>query len=146
MIGIIVTGHGGFATGLAKNVKMLSGVEVTAVDFTEDITPEVLDEKLANAIASFDALKNIVVFTDIPGGTPYNRAVTVSLTNPKVRVVAGTNTPMLLDAAIKNIADEEFDSTDELADAVMAMGKEGITKFVMPVLDNNDDFDDEDGI
>lgn len=146
MIGIIVTGHGGFATGLAKNVKMLSGVEVTAVDFTEDITPEQLDEKLAVAIASYDNLKNIVIFTDIPGGTPYNRSVTVSLANPKVRVIAGTNTPMLLSAAIKNIADEEFENTDELADAVIEEGKQGISKFVMPVLETNDDFDEEDGI
>jgi len=146
MIGIIVTGHGGFATGLAKNVKMLSGVEVNAIDFTEDITPEQLDEKLVAALDSYSDLKNLIVFTDIPGGTPYNRAVTVSLANPKVRVVAGTNTPMLLAAAIKNIADEEFDDTDELADGVIQEGIQGISKFVMPVLVSSELDDEEDGI
>lgn len=146
MIGIIVTGHGGFATGLAKNVKMLSGVEISAIDFSEDITPEELDQRLLQAIHEYATLKNIVIFTDIPGGTPYNRAVTVSLGDPRVSVVAGTNAPMLLDAAIKNLSDEEFENTAELANALMEMGKEGIKKFEMPTLNATDGLDEEDGI
>ena len=35
MVGIIVTGHGGFAAGMEKNVKMLAGAdtELAAMDF-----------------------------------------------------------------------------------------------------------------
>ena len=36
MVGVVVTGHGGFAAGMAANVKMLEGseAELTAVDFS----------------------------------------------------------------------------------------------------------------
>ncbi|MDO4198230.1 MAG: PTS sugar transporter subunit IIA [Erysipelotrichaceae bacterium] len=146
MIGIIVTGHGGFASGMAENVKMLSGVDVKAIDFKEGITPEELDVKIVEAISSLEDCANIVIFTDIPGGTPYNRSVMVSLNNPKVRIVAGTNVPMLLDAAIKNLSDSSYESTDELVDALMETAKEGVVKFVVPALNNNEEEDFEDGI
>ena len=48
MVGIIVTGHGGFAAGMEKNVKMLAGADtqLKAIDFMEGMTPEELSGKL----------------------------------------------------------------------------------------------------
>ena len=44
MTGIIITGHGNYATGMEANVKLLAGngVQLTAIDFTDTSTPEEL--------------------------------------------------------------------------------------------------------
>ena len=145
MFGIIVIGHGGFASGLAKNIKMLSGENITAIDFTEEITPEDLDKKILDAIETFNQLNQIIIFTDIPGGTPYNRSVMVGVSNPKIRIIAGTNVPMLLDAVLKNMNEMSFDNIDDLVKQLMDTAKEGIVKFEMPESIENKDAE-EDGI
>ena len=145
MFGIIVTGHGGFASGLAKNIKMLSGENITAIDFTEEITPEDLDKKILDAIETFNQLNQIIIFTDIPGGTPYNRSVMVGVSNPKIRIIAGTNVPMLLDEVLKNMNEMSFDNIDDLVKQLMDTAKEGIVKFEMPELIENNGAE-EDGI
>ena len=45
MVGVVVTGHGGFAAGMAANVKMLAGsdAEVKAVDFADGMDVEVFE-------------------------------------------------------------------------------------------------------
>ena len=64
MTGIIITGHGTFASGLSANIKMLAGnsIELTALDFTDQKPPEVLEEEIAVAIEKYDSSS---VFTDI---------------------------------------------------------------------------------
>ena len=55
MVGVVVTGHGGFAAGMAANVKMLAGsdAEVKAVDFADGMDVEVFERQLAEAIDSY---------------------------------------------------------------------------------------------
>lgn len=46
MVGVVVTGHGGFAAGMTANVKMLAGsdAEVKAVDFADGMDMEVFEK------------------------------------------------------------------------------------------------------
>ena len=55
MVGVVVTGHGGFAAGMAANVKMLAGsdAELKAVDFADGMDVEVFEKQLAKAIDSY---------------------------------------------------------------------------------------------
>ena len=55
MIGIVVTGHGGFAAGMFANVKMLAGddAELKAVDFADGMDIEAFEKQLAEAIDSY---------------------------------------------------------------------------------------------
>lgn len=48
MVGVVVTGHGGFAAGMTANVKMLAGsdAEVKAVDFADGMDVEVFEKQL----------------------------------------------------------------------------------------------------
>ena len=48
MVGVVVTGHGGFAAGMTANVKMLAGsdAEVKAVDFADGMDMEVFEKQL----------------------------------------------------------------------------------------------------
>ena len=91
MIGIIVTGHGGFAAGMEKNVKMLAGADaqLAAIDFMEGMTPEELSEKLNAQIGAYASCAHVLILTDLVGGTPYNCAATLSVEEPKIRVIGG---------------------------------------------------------
>ena len=74
MVGVVVTGHGGFAAGMAANVKMLAGsdAELKAVDFADGMDVEVFEKQLAEAIDSYADCEAVLVLADIAGGTPYN--------------------------------------------------------------------------
>ena len=138
MVGVVVTGHGGFAAGMAANVKMLAGsdAEVKAVDFAE--------KQLAEAIDSYADCAAVLVLADIAGGTPYNRAAGLSMTRPKVRVISGLNSSMLMDLCMRNITGDECPDVDALAADIMQTGHENIGKFVLEVPAQPQE--DEDGI
>ena len=138
MVGVVVTGHGGFAAGMAANVKMLAGsdAELKAV--------EVFEKQLAEAIDSYADCEAVLVLADIAGGTPYNRAAGLSMTRPKVRVISGLNSSMLMDLCMRNITGDECPDVDALAADIMQTGHENIGKFVLEVPAQPQE--DEDGI
>ena len=51
MTGIILTGHGNIATGIESAVKLVFGQpeKFYAQDFTENITPELLEQKISQS-------------------------------------------------------------------------------------------------
>ena len=57
MIGLIVTGHGNFATGITSSFRLIAGdvPDYEAVDFLPEDSIEMLTEKLSNAVARLDA-------------------------------------------------------------------------------------------
>lgn len=147
MIGVIVTGHGGFAAGMEANVKMLAGneAELTAIDFTEGVTVEELEARLAAAMDRYADCEATLVLADIAGGTPYNRAATLSVTRPKVRVLSGTNSSMLMDLCMRNITGDSVEDIDGLAEELMETARDNVNKFVLTVPAAQPD-EDEDGI
>ena len=146
MVGVVVTGHGGFAAGMAANVKMLAGsdAEVKAVDFADGMDVEVFEKQLAEAIDSYADCEAVLVLADIAGGTPYNRAAGLSMTRPKVRVLSGLNSSMLMDLCMRNITGDECPDVDALSADIMQTGHENIGKFVLEVPAQPQE--DEDGI
>lgn len=130
MIGIILTGHGNFATGLASSVELIAGkVEnFAAVDFIAGDGQEQLSEKLKVELDNFKELDGILIMSDLMGGTPFKTSVMESVHNPKVKVIAGTNLPMLIDACLS----KEFASEiQEFALNVIEVGKDSIVEFEM---------------
>ena len=112
MIGVIVTGHGSFATGLESNVKMLAGAEASliSVPFPDGMPPEELSENLA-------------------GGTPFNRASELSVGRENVRVISGVNSSMLMDLCMRNITEDEITDIDALAEEIMQTARDNIGMF-----------------
>ena len=117
MIGVIVTGHGSFATGLESNVKMLAGAEASliSVPFPDGMPPEELSEKL--------------VLADLAGGTPFNRASELSVGRENVRVISGVNSSMLMDLCMRNITEDEITDIDALAEEIMQTARDNIGMF-----------------
>lgn len=145
MIGIIITGHGGFAKGMEENVKMLAGndIDIIAVPFTEEMSPEAFDENMAEAMAKY-ADRPTFILADFTGGTPYNRAATLSVEKQNVRVLGGANSAMLIDAAMRGITGEEITDLDKVAEELMASAHENISLFKLE--QPADDGMEEDGI
>ena len=128
MIGIVITGHGNFATGMVSALKLIAGEakNLLPVDFLKSYSTEDLREKIYEAILSLG--DEVIVLTDINGGSPYNVSVVLQAEHPELQiaVVSGTNLPM----AIATIFEREGASVKELAEIVVDSGKDSIGQFV----------------
>ena len=104
MIGLIVTGHGKFGTGLTTSVELVAGPQqnYVAVDFDGQ----------------------------------------VSVAMPNVRVIAGTNLPMLMATCLMR---GFMDDIDTLANSVMDEARNGIMLWQMPTA-SNEPAEGEEGI
>jgi PTS system N-acetylgalactosamine-specific IIA component len=145
MIGMIVSGHGHFASGLQVSAKMIAGERenVRYIDFEEGMGPDKLGELLSAAYTELGHCDGIVVLTDLPGGCPFQTAVAVSMQHPdkKIEVLAGTNLPMIVTAATMIEFEED---PKALADELITTGQECIVRFELAVREEEEE--DEDGI
>ncbi len=143
MIGIIVTGHGQFATGLVSALKLLAGEPeaLLAVDFEAGDDIGRLEEKLKAAIESLggEACEGILVMTDLRGGSPFNVASRLSMEHPEVEVLTGTNLGMLVEAYM---ARQMAPDVKTLAVSTAASGKDQVGYFEKELVGSADDEDE----
>lgn len=143
MIGLIVTGHGHFATGLTSSIDLIAGSQdnYVAVDFDGEGT-EKLENDLKAAIEKLSGCEGIIVFSDLAGGSPLKTAAIVTAGNPNVKVIAGTNLPMLCEIAMARTMIEDLDM---LVSSALNVGKDGVQLFEMPEI-ADEKREDGDGI
>lgn len=139
MKGIILTSHGTYASGLYQTVKMIAGdfPNIKIVEFHEGDNLENFDQKLIEAYNDL-TYKDIVVITDLAGGTPFNRSVMSLADKGNVAFLSGANFAMVYQA----LSSEIEDLSEFVAD-VLEKGKSSITKFDMG---EDDEESLEDGI
>ena len=103
MLGIILTGHGGFASGMEKAMKQILGEQsqFIAIDFPETSTTALLTSQLEQAVSELDAQQDIVVLTDLLGGTPCRGASTLAMQRQGTEVITGTNLQLLLEMVLE---------------------------------------------
>lgn len=103
MLGIILTGHGGFASGLEQAMKQILGEQpqCIAVDFPESSTTALLISQLELAVSTLDNPDGIVFLTDLLGGTPFRVASTLAIHKPGSEVITGTNLQLLLEIVME---------------------------------------------
>lgn len=142
MIGLIVTGHGNFASGLTSSLDLIAGPQenYVAVDFTAE--PAQLEADLNAAMDSLKDCSGIVVLSDLPGGSPFKTAVICGAPRGNVEVVAGTNLPMLCEVSMTRKFMEDM-TAEQLAEAAVNCGKEQVMRYVTPVIQ---EVEVEDGI
>lgn len=126
MIGMILCGHGNFASGMYSAIKLIAGEQedFATVDFSAGMSSEELKEQLLVQIAKTENGNGVVIFTDIPGGTPFNQAVLLSTENESVKIVSGTNLPLLLESSFKRDL-----SLTEFVSQALKSGAEGLKTF-----------------
>lgn len=130
MVGLIITGHGKFATGLTSSVNLIGGEQANyeAVDFLAEYSTDDLDRELRKAMDNLKDCEGIIVMADLPGGSPFKTAVIAGQDYKDVRVIAGTNLPMICEIAMARTMIEDIDS---LVDMALNTGKDQIVKFEM---------------
>ena len=143
MIGLIVTGHGHFATGLTSALELLGGQpnDYVAVDFPDGDSTDDLSAHLVSALEELSGCDGVLVCCDLLGGSPFKAAVTLVQGHDDVRVIAGTNLPLLLETHLTRAG---FASVDALADAALASGHASLVKFELAESDDSDEAEEDD--
>lgn len=128
MISIILSGHGGFATGLEKAMMQIIGEQsqVIAIDFTERSSPSQLNAQFNQALASLGEDDGVIFLTDLLGGTPFRLASILALEKANREVITGVNLQLLLEIVL----DPDGLSSQELRQKALACGHQGLTSLV----------------
>lgn len=127
MIGLVICGHGTFASGLLKAMHQIVGTQdaVAAIDFHEAKTTAQLTTELKAALEAVDRGKGVVYLTDILGGTPFRVASTIALFTRECEVITGTNLQLL----VEMVLERDVDSVATFRDQALACGHHGLTSL-----------------
>lgn len=128
MIGLLVTGHANFGSGLTSSLNLIAGEQEAYkyVDFLPEYSLEDLSRELGKAMDELKDCEGILVFSDLPGGTPFKTAVEVGFPRGNVKVIAGTNLPMMVEIAMSR---KFIDDLDMLTQSALDTGKEQIVQY-----------------
>ena len=128
MLGIILTGHGGFASGMEKAMKQILGeqTQFIAIDFPETSTTALLTSQLEHAVNTLDSEDDLVFLTDLLGGTPFRVASTLAMQKPGREGVTGTNLQLLLEMVLER----EGLSSEAFRLQALECGHRGLTSLV----------------
>jgi len=107
MIGIVVTGHGLFASGIEKAVERIIGEQpqVAYIDFPIETNVDMLNEQMLKAIETVNDGKGVLFFTDLLGGSPFRTAALIAQAQPGIEVLTGTNLQMTLELMLERDCD-----------------------------------------
>ena len=138
MIGIIVSGHGKFGSGIYSAVTTLTGYSdnFVVVDYdTENDSLETLEQKFLDAKASLSNCSDIIVLCDILGGTPFKVAVTTFISDINIKILYGTNVGMAMKLCMNCMSLDDTYSPEEITEQLVTEGTKHIGKyeFVAPV-------------
>lgn len=139
MIGIIISGHGKFASGISAALELIMGQQESyeVIDFPYGDTIHELETNVRQAIEKLNDCENILVFTDLLSGSPFNVISMESLKDSRIKVIYGTNLGMLVESVLKRNMDVPF---EQIVVEAIETGKQQIGLF--QVIENDDEFDD----
>ena len=143
MIGIIISGHGNFATGLHSSLNLIAGNpdNMEYVDFVENDSTETLKQKYINSFKNLSNCDSILALTDLTGGSPFKTLVELKTEIEKpLEVIGGSNLAMILEVSM---AKDFIDNLSELTETALEVGKNGIVKFELLT---HEELECEDGI
>ena len=123
MTQVLIVAHAPLASALravAAHVYPDRQAGVTAVDIAPSLDPEAAQAQVQAAVAALGA-GEILALTDVFGATPCRAVQAVASENPRLRVVAGVNVPMLWRALC--YADQPL---DDLVDRAVGGAQNGV--------------------
>lgn len=128
MIGIIVTGHGNFATGITTSVNLIAGKQSNyeSVDFLTHYSIVDLENELTKAFDNLNDCDGVIVMSDLGGGSPFKSSATLGRNYKEVRVIGGANLPMVLETLLARSLENDI---DELAEIAVKAGKAQVVSF-----------------
>ncbi|WP_297632696.1 PTS galactosamine/N-acetylgalactosamine transporter subunit IIA [uncultured Clostridium sp.] len=143
MIGLIISGHGHFGTGLQSSLKLIAGESTNTqfIDFEESDSTDSLKKKYIQALSHLNNCDDILALTDLAGGSPFKTLVELSYeSSQKIQVIGGSNLPMILEISMTK---DIFSDLDSLCESALTTGKDSVVKFALV---DHTEIEDEDGI
>lgn len=137
MFSIIVTTHGELTNGFDHTIKMILGEQENLYFnmFSSTQTTEEYENEILQTISNIDNQREILILTDLFGGTPWNISSKLALSNDRIKVISGVNLPMVIEATMKT-----SESLDEAVGEIVESTKVSIVKLE---INNNISEDDE---
>ena len=113
---------------MTSSVNLIAGEQEAYqyVDFLPTYSTEDLAAELNKALDALKDCEGVIIFTDLMGGTPFNTAAQLGRDRENVRILAGTNLPMLVEVVMSRTF---MDALDGLVDSLLQTGKEQVAKF-----------------
>ena len=125
MINFIVVTHGEFGAYLVEAAEAIVGRQtrgVRVITISSRLSVPEIRERIKKAIAELQSPEGLILFSDMPGGTPGNLSFPLLKEEPRVEMVSGVNLYMLV-SAFTHRADM---SLDKLVEKVIADGQRSI--------------------
>ncbi len=101
MINILVVTHGEFGAYLVEAAESIVGRQgqgVRVLGISPRLSVPEIRERIHKAVRELSAADGLVVFTDMPGGTPSNLSFPIIKDAPRVEMISGVNLYMLVSA------------------------------------------------
>jgi len=120
MIGIVVSGHINFATGMQSAFHAIAGEQdqFEFVDFLESMSTDNLEDELRKAAKAVNTGDGVLFLCDVLGGSPCNRAMNIMLDTPNIEIVAGVNLAMIANSAFER----DGSNLDDLVETLLEIG------------------------
>jgi PTS system mannose-specific IIA component len=101
VINFLIVTHGEFGAYLAEAAESIVGRQeegVKVLSISARVAVAELRERIRRAIADLSGADGLILFTDMPGGTPSNLAFPLVQNAPRTEMVTGVNLYMLVSA------------------------------------------------
>ncbi|MFB2905478.1 PTS sugar transporter subunit IIA [Aeromonas jandaei] len=114
MTNLLIVSHGDFASTLLETTEIFIGKSeiVKAINYMPEESPDLLYQKVEEAIKENINPDGVIIFCDMKGGSPSNVAMKLASNNKdiKIKIVTGVNIPIMVEAI--TLAEDE--NVDEL--------------------------------
>ena len=131
----IFASHAHFATGIKESTELLSGARDNVHDLSMFVDGRTdVAEEAAKLLATFDPADDVIVRTDLFGGSVNNEFTKIVQTRPNTYLVANMNLPLLIQLLF---SDQEAPA-DQVIREILAADDTRV-KFVNDLLTDADD-------
>ncbi len=125
MINFLVVTHGEFGAYLVEAAEAIVGRQsqgVRVVGISSRLSVPEIRERIEKGVRELSNPSGLILFTDMPGGTPSNLAFPLAKNLPRVEIVSGVNLYMLVSA----FSHRDELPLEKLVDKVLADGQKSI--------------------
>ena len=125
--GIIVMGHGHFASGITSSLELIMGSQpdYEALDFPAESDKEDLKKRLNTVLERLERNEQIIILADLFSGTPFNVAMEIVTEKPNLKLYYGLNLGMLMELISRRM----FQGDAELSEGLIEIGRQQIGLF-----------------
>lgn len=133
---LILMSHGFMALEMLNSAKMIVGdvSEANVLSMAEADGLAGTTQKLEAILNKWDKNQEIMILTDLRGGTPCNVAMMKMQDYPNLKVLSGLNLGMLIEALMSPLVDVK-----ELENYLLEIGRESVSKIELPEMDADDE-------